>query len=78
MMRVKEGFYWVSDGGAPPEVAELRDGAWWLIGSEESAIERCIIRLSERLSVPCCSEQRPPNTRMKIGSTEAPATADDT
>lgn len=77
MMRVKEGFYWVSDGGAPPEVAELRDGAWWLIGSEESAIGRCIVLLSERLSIPHCSEQRLPNARVEIGSTEASATTDD-
>ncbi len=47
-----DGYYWISDGGAAAEVAELREGAWWLVGCEESVNPRGLAVLSDRLVRP--------------------------
>ena len=47
-----QGYYWVSEHAAEPEVALWCDGAWWLAGQEEQASCRAITVLSERLASP--------------------------
>ncbi len=47
-----EGYYWVSDSGASPEIAELRDGDWWLVGCEEPVNGHALAVLGTRLPGP--------------------------
>ena len=47
-----QGYYWVSEHAAEPEVALWCDGAWWLAGQEEQAAGRAITVLSGRLASP--------------------------
>ncbi len=51
-MSRNQGYYWVSEHAAAPEVALWCDGAWWLVGQEEQAGHRGIRVLSERLASP--------------------------
>ena len=51
-MDLETGFYWISEGGADPEVASWTDDAWWTPGSETAAPTRLVTVLSERLRLP--------------------------
>ncbi len=51
-MNREHEFYWVSEGGAEPEIALWHAGEWWLPGGEEPAAANAIMVLSERLQLP--------------------------
>ena len=50
-MDYEQEFYWVSEGGAEPEIALWQAGEWWLPGSEEPMPSSTIRILGERLQL---------------------------
>ena len=51
-MERDSGFYWVSLGSQPQEVAEWKHGLWWLCGNEPSFEDGELVQISGRLLPP--------------------------